>query len=172
MCRYTLYLHPAEPPRPVQEACYDGLDPLVSARFSTAAWGWHQETAVHLLHMILAGVFDRHPRLNIIIGHWGEMIPFYLTRLDEALPKGITGLSLNVSEYFRRNVYITPSGMFDMAQLSYCVDVLGADRILYAVDYPFIPNDKAVEFLENAPISREEKEKIAYKNAETLLRFT
>lgn len=108
----------------------------------------------------------------MIIGHWGEMIPFYLTRLDEALPKGITGLSLNVSEYFRRNVYITPSGMFDMAQLSYCVDVLGADRILYAVDYPFIPNDKAVEFLENAPISREEKEKIAYKNAETLLRFT
>lgn len=166
-----LYLHPAVPPRSVQTACYDGLDPLVSARFSTAAWGWHQETAVHLLHMILAGVFDRYPYLNMIAGHWGEMIPFYLSRLDEALPKGITGLALNISDYFRRNVYVTPSGMFDNNQLQYCINVLGADRILYAVDYPFIGNERASGFLEDSPLSQEDREKIAYKNAELLLKL-
>lgn len=166
-----LYLHPAVPPITVQRACYDGLNPLVSARFSTSAWGWHQETAIHLLHMILAGVFDCYPHLNIIAGHWGEMIPFYLSRLDQALPRGITGLALDISGYFRRNVYITPSGMFDMNQLRYCVQVLGADRILYAVDYPFIGNEKAAGFLEDAPLSQEDKEKIAYKNAELLLKL-
>ncbi len=81
----TIYLHPSYPPKAVQDACYAGLDPAVSARFATAGWGWHLETGTHALHMILSGVFDRYPGLQLILGHWGEMIPFYLDRFAEML---------------------------------------------------------------------------------------
>jgi predicted TIM-barrel fold metal-dependent hydrolase len=79
-------------------------------------------------------VFDRYPELQIILGHWGEMIPFYLDRLDEALPQRATNLDRTIGDYVRQNVYITPSGMFSQAQLRYCVGVLGTNRIVYSVD--------------------------------------
>lgn len=88
--KVPIYLHPAVSPRVVSDANYAGLDPLVSARFETSAWGWHQETAVHFLHLVLSGTLDRYPELQFILGHWGEMIPFYLDRLDEALPRTVT----------------------------------------------------------------------------------
>src|ERR1700761_6680302 len=88
-----LYLHPGFPPAEVSAQNYAGsLDPLVAARMQTSAWGWHQETAVHFLPLVLSGVFDQYPALQVILGHWGEMIPFYLDRLDEALPQAVTGL--------------------------------------------------------------------------------
>lgn len=164
-----LYLHPGCPPKAVTDACYGGLDPLVTARLSTPAWGWHQETAVHFLHLVLSGVFDRYPTLQIILGHWGEMVPFYLDRLDEALPQKLTGLERTVSDYVRQNVLITPSGMFSQAQLEYCIKVLGAGRILFSVDYPYIGNEGALPFLEAAAISQADKERIAHQNAERFL---
>lgn len=166
-----LYLHPAPPPRATSAENYDGLAPLVTARLQTAAWGWHQETAVHFLHLTLSGILDRYPELQFILGHWGEMIPFYLDRIDEALPPRITGLDRTFREYFTDNVFITPSGMFSHAQLRYCIDTVGADRILHAVDYPFIGNDDAAGFLEEATISEADKAKIAHRNAEHLLGF-
>lgn len=166
-----IYLHPAYPPREVRAANYDGLDPAVSGRFASAAWGWHQETAVHLLHMILSGVFDRHPRLQIIAGHWGEMIPFYLDRLGEALPRTLTRLERTVGEYMRENVYITPSGMFSQPQLEFCIKVLGIERILFSVDYPFIGNEGAVPFLEQADLTDRERAMIAHENTIKLLKL-
>ncbi|AHH19778.1 amidohydrolase [Nocardia nova SH22a] len=166
-----IYLHPGVPPVAVTEANYSGLDPLVVARFQTSAWGWHQETAVHFLHMVLSGVFDRYPELQIILGHWGEMIPFYLDRLDEALDPRVTKLDRTVGDYVRHNSYITPSGMFSQAQLQFCVETVGVDRILYSVDYPFIGNDGATAFLAEANLSEEDKQKIAHRNTEELLRL-
>lgn len=164
-----IYLHPGIPPRASTESNYAGLQPVVSTLFHTVAWGWHQETAVHFLHMMLSGVFDRYPNLQIILGHWGEMVPFYLERLDEALPRKVTKLDRTPADYFRHNVYITPSGMFSQAQLQYCVSLLGVDRILYAVDYPFIRNDGATEFLDNANLPTAAKHQIAHTNTEKLL---
>jgi hypothetical protein len=164
-----IYLHPGVPPRATSASNYAGFDPVVEARFQTAAWGWHQETAVHFLNLVLSGVFDRYPDLQIILGHWGEMIPFYLDRLDEALPRRATKLDRTIGEYVRQNVYITPSGMYSHAQLRYCVDTLGTHRILYSVDYPFIGNEGAAAFLDAADLPEAAKEDIAHGTAEKLL---
>lgn len=167
--KVPVYLHPALPPAAVTDAYYSGLDPLVTGRLQASAWGWHVETAGHFLHMALAGVFDRYPDLILILGHWGEMIPFYLDRIEDMLPQQITRLERPFSDYFRRNVYITPSGMFSQEQLQFCVRALGAERILFAVDYPFIGNEGAVPFLETAQLSAEERDLIAHGNSEKLL---
>jgi amidohydrolase family protein len=127
---------------------------------------------VHFLHLALSGVFDRYPDLQIILGHWGEMIPFYLDRLDEALPRRATKLDRTIGDYVRQNVYITPSGMFSQAQLRYCVDVLGTHRIMYSVDYPFIANEDAAAFLDAADLPQAAKEDTAHGTAQKLLGTT
>jgi uncharacterized protein len=109
-----IYLHPSFPPKAVQDACYAGLDPAVSASFATAGWGWHLETGTHALHMILAGVFDLYPTLQLILGHWGEMIPFYLARFDEALNPTTNYLQRPVADYFLQQMYAIPSGLFTL----------------------------------------------------------
>lgn len=166
-----IYLHPTIPSRAVQDAYYGGFNDAVNTRFATVAWGWHAETGIHALRMILGGVFDRYPKLQIILGHWGEMVPYFLARVNEALPPQATQLDRTFTEYFTNNAYVTPSGMFTLPPFMLAHQTLGADRILYAVDYPFIENDGAREFLENAPICPADKEKIAHGNAERLLKF-
>ena len=171
--RVPVYLHPAPPPLAVSEANYAGrLSPQVSTFLRLPAWGWHQETAAHFLHLTLAGVLDRYPDLQFILGHWGESIPFYLDRLDEALPQQVTELDRTMREYFRDNVFITPSGMFSQAQLRYCVDTVGVDRIMHAVDFPMLDNAGAVPFLTDSYLSDEDRTKIAHGNADKLLGLT
>lgn len=165
-----IYVHPAPPMTAVQKCYYDGLGEQLSARLSLYGWGWHHETGIQLLRMLLSGSFERFPNLRLIAGHWGEMVPFFLSRLDQALPQSVTNLSRTITETFRQNIYVTPSGIFDEPQLKFCMDVLGADRILHSVDFPFIGNEHARSFLENAPISERAKEQIAYLNAESLLK--
>ncbi|MCS2159048.1 amidohydrolase family protein [Scandinavium sp. H11S7] len=163
-----LYLHPGVPLPVVQQAYYSGFDPDVSARFSLFGWGWHCEPGVQLVRMMLAGVFERYPALQVISGHWGEMVPFFLARLDEMIPPSISGLPRTLAETFKQQVYVTPSGMFDLPHFQFIHQVVGADRIMYAVDYPYLNNQGARAFLENAPISLSDKEKIAHGNAEKL----
>lgn len=81
-----IYIHPGTPLPAVQDAYYARLDPVVSARLSVFGWGWHNEAGIQAIRMILSGVFERHPKLQIITGHWGELVPYYLARLDQALP--------------------------------------------------------------------------------------
>ncbi|MBQ8833606.1 MAG: amidohydrolase [Oscillospiraceae bacterium] len=164
-----IYVHPAAPMRNVQQSYYDGLGDELSARLSLYGWGWHHEAGIQVLRMILSGAFEKFPNLQLIAGHWGEMVPFFLSRLDQALPQSVTKLNRTLTETFRQNVYVTPSGIFDYPQLKFCIEVLGADRIIHSVDFPFISNEGARPFIENAPISDEEKEKIAHGNAEALL---
>lgn len=166
--RMPIYVHPGAPLKEVQQPYYGGLGDELSARLSLHGWGWHNEAGIQVLRTILAGTFERLPKLQLIAGHWGEMVPFFLSRIDQSVPPMVTKLEKTVTEYFKENVYVTPSGIFDYPQLKFCVEVLGADRIIHSVDCPFISNEGAKPFLENAPISEEEKELIAHLNAERL----
>lgn len=163
-----IYIHPGAPLKAVQEPYYGGLGDEVSARLSLHGWGWHNEAGIQVLRTILAGRFEQFPKLQLIAGHWGEMLPFFLSRLDQSMPQSVTKLDRTVTETFKENVYITPSGIFDYPQLKFCVEVVGADRIIHSVDCPFISNEGAKPFIENAPISDKEKRQIAYENAELL----
>lgn len=164
-----IYLHPAPPPPAVFEAYYSGLDADVSAALATAGWGWHAECGMHVLRMVVAGVFERFPALQVIVGHMGEGLPFSLARADDMLSPVIKGQGASVAETVQRNVHITTSGYTTAAPLQCALTVLGADRIMFSVDYPFADSATATTFLRDAPLSPADREKIAYGNATRLL---
>jgi uncharacterized protein len=120
------------------------------------------------LRLILSGVFERFPKLQVISGHWGEMVPFYLQRLDDAIPANVTGLSETITETYRNNVWVTPSGMFYRPHFDFIREVIGIDRLIWAVDYPYLTLDGTRKFLEGLPLTDEETRKIAHQNAERL----
>jgi predicted TIM-barrel fold metal-dependent hydrolase len=170
-----IYLHPMPPPKAVYDAYYAGFGDDVGFMLAAPAWGWHIETGLHALRLILAGVFDRFPALHIIIGHMGEAIPFMLTRIDDTLAGGTAldrpkiATELSVKEYFHRNFHLTISGLFTDPPLRCAIDTFGAERIMFAVDHPFSDGTKARRFLEQAAITDREREQIAHANAERLL---
>lgn len=166
-----LFLHPGLPFEQVQQSYYVGFSREVSARFSMFAWGWRNEAGVQLIRMILAGVFDKFPKLNVIMGHWGELVPYYLQRLDDSIPQEATGLKRTIVQTFQEQVYVTPSGMMSNPHFAFNQALVGVDRILFSVDYPYLSLNGARAWLENLPISQEDKEKIAYKNAEKLFKL-
>jgi uncharacterized protein len=167
--RVPIYLHPTYPAPPVAQAYYGGFAAPVSGVLATAGWGWHAETGLHALRLVLSGVFDRFPGLQVIIGHMGENIPFSLARADERLTPVATHLKRRVGEYFEQNFYITTSGYFTDPPLLCALMVLGAGRIMFSVDYPYSDNAAGRAFLDRAPISAADREKIAHGNAERLL---
>jgi predicted TIM-barrel fold metal-dependent hydrolase len=164
-----LYLHPGTAPRPVADILFGGLDPAVAGRLATNAWGWHAEAGLHALRMIAAGTFERHPGLRLIIGHCGEMLPFMLARIDQMLPPAVTGLPRLPSGYVHRNVWVTTSGMFSLPPVLCSIQVMGVDRVLFSVDYPFASNAAGRELLDALPLSPADKAKVAGGNAERLL---
>ena len=166
-----IYIHPAVPPASVWEAYYAGFDPAVSYALSTSSWGWHSEVGIHALRLILAGVFDRLPTLQIIIGHMGEMVPFMLARIDSTLTPVARHLQRKVPEYFLQNFYITTSGFFTEPPLLLALQIMGADRIIFSVDYPYSANEQGRVFLDTISISSADKEKISHLNAERLLKL-
>lgn len=159
-----LYIHPQSPLSTVRETYYNGFDAQLNAAFSTFGIGWHYETGIQLIKLIMSGIFDKFPTLKIITGHWGELVMFYLDRIDKL--SGIAKLERKISEYFKDNIYITSSGMFSHRYLQWAIDVIGVDHILFSTDYPFesAPNNGSRNFLENTELSREDKEKIANGN--------
>jgi uncharacterized protein len=166
-----IYIHPGVPPAAVREAYYSGFDPAVNFSLSTAGWGWHSEVGIHALRLILSGVFDRLPALQIIIGHMGEMIPFMLARINNVLTPVAKHLQRTVPDYFLQNFYITTSGFFTDPPLLLSLQTIGADRIIFSVDYPYSTNEQGRVFLESASISPADKEKISHLNAERLLKL-
>jgi hypothetical protein len=122
--------------------------------------------------MVLSGTFDQHPRLKIIIGHMGEGLPTMLARCDDFLSQRITGLPRSVSQTILDHVTITTSGFFSFPPFLAALLTFGADRILFSVDYPFSRNDIARKFLDDLPVSPDDKEKIAHGNADRLLKLT
>ena len=166
-----LYLHPAQPPSAVRSAWYDGLAAPVAGALATNAWGWHAEAGLHTLRLAASGVFARHPGLRVIIGHCGEMIPFMLDRVDDMMPRALTGLDAEMSEYIGRHVWVTTSGMFSLPPVLCAISVFGVDRVLFSVDYPFSPNRRGREFLDALPLSPTDRAKVAGLNAAALLRL-
>ncbi len=164
-----IYLHPTRPTEAVYNAYFSGLGDEVGRVLSTNAWGWHVETGMHALRIVLGGVFDRFPHLQMIIGHMGENIPFSLARADQALAPVTAHLERRVGEYFLQNFYITTSGYFTQAPLVCALMVFGADRIIFSVDYPFGDNRVARQFLDDADLSDSDRAKIAHGNVEALL---
>jgi len=167
--RAPLYLHPQSPLPGVRDAYYSGFTPPVNAAFATHRIGWHYDAGVQLLRLILSGVFDRFPDLQVIVGHWGEVVMFYLERID--LLSQFAGLPRPLSEYLRTNVYVTPSGMLSQRYLQWSKEIVGVDRILFSTDYPFEPASRAGarSFLEAADLSESEREGIASGNWERLV---
>jgi predicted TIM-barrel fold metal-dependent hydrolase len=167
-----IYIHPGIPSEKVREAHFDRLPGNFSFALAVSSWGWHMETAVHVLRLILSGALDRHPRLQIVIGHLGEAIPFMLDRIDEttaAEAKRLLGRSVRQS--LLDQVWITTSGFFTMVPFVAALMTFGADRIMFSVDYPFASNARARAFLDALPVSPADREKIAHGNADRLLRL-
>jgi len=167
-----LYLHPTPPPQPVIEASYVGnYTAEVTDRLATMAWGWHIETAIHTLRLILSGAFDRYPRLQLVIGHLGEALPFMLPRIDRNLPMAVTKLHRPIGAYLRENLHYTISGFnFTPTFLDLFLEV-GGNRIMFSADYPYGSMSQARTFLDQLPVSPADKVRIAHGNAEFLLRL-
>jgi uncharacterized protein len=163
-----IYLHPTPPPKPVIEASYGGFSPIVTDMLAEAAWGWHVETAIHVIRLILGGVFDKFPKLQIVIGHMGETLPFMMQRLD-VMPVAMTRLNRPVSFYLAENVHYTFSGFNFMPVFLNLMLQVGIDRIMFSTDFPYSSMTKARAFLEGLPLSSTDKAKIAHRNAERLL---
>lgn len=169
--RVPLYVHPFHPVPAVQQAYYGGFSPEVTTQFSLGGWGWHHEAGIHVLRLILSGAFERFPDLEVISGHWGEMVPFYLPRLDDVMPQNITGLSTTITDAYRGHVWITPSGMFYEPQFEFIAQTIGLDRVIWSVDYPYLTLDGTRRFLDGLCISDDDRHRIAHRNAEGLLRL-
>ncbi len=165
-----IYLHPTVPPKAVVDALYSGFSPAVSATFAAGGWGWHIETAVHLMRMVLGGVFDRHPNLQVVVGHLGEGLPFMLPRMNKNFPVQTTKLERSVGEYLRQNVHYTFGGFNFMPTFLNLLLEVGVDRIMFSVDYPYCPMQDSCSFLRHLPVSDPDRARIAHGNAERLLR--
>ena len=164
--RAPLYLHPQTPVAPVRAAYYSGLGKPVDEPFANFGLGWYYETGVQLLRLILAGVFDRHPDLQVVVGHWGEVVLFFVEHIAVMRSAGAR-LDRPLADYFRQNVWVTGSGLLSERYLRWTAELVGVDRIMYATDYPFTyqtdypllctSQGKARAFLEGAPLGDAEK---------------
>ena len=148
-----VYLHPHMPPPAVKEAYYSGLPGSASVAISTAGWGWHSETAIHILRMVLAGTFDKHPKLKMIIGHMGEGLPLMLARLDDVAAAHIRHLKRPISQQILEQVWLTTSGMFTQPPLLACLQTFGLDRTMFSVDFPYASNEQGAKFLSECTFS-------------------
>ena len=163
-----IYLHPTVPPKSVVDSLYGGLSPTVSGVFAAAGRGWHIETAIHLIRMILGGVFDRYPKLLVVVGHLGEGVPFMMPRLNKNLPMETTKLARPLAAYLRENVHYTFSGFnFPATFLDLLLEV-GVERIMFSADHPYGSMAEARVFLDHIPVSAADRERIAHGNAERL----
>jgi uncharacterized protein len=166
-----IYIHPHLPPDPVRQAYYAGLEPGASRVLESAAWGWHSETAVHLLRMVLAGMLDRHPRLRLIIGHMGEMLPVMLARIDEVTALDTDYLKRPVSRAILDQVWLTTSGIFSQPPFLAALQTFGIDRIMFSVDYPYASNSRGRDFLDGVALSPADMAKLTHGNADALLKL-
>ena len=164
-----VFIHPQIPQRAVREVYYSGFSEQIDTAFAAFGLGWHYEAGIQFVRLILAGVFDKYPDLQIILGHWGEVVLFYLDRLGSLAR--VAPLQRPIADYFRQNLYVTPSGMWSQSYLQRTLEVVGPERILFSTDYPYQyrPGRPGRSFLEEATLSPEQKELFAHENWERLI---
>jgi predicted TIM-barrel fold metal-dependent hydrolase len=166
-----IYVHPGLPPQSVREAYYDGLPGLTGFRLSSAAWGWHSETAIHVLRLVVSGALDRHPKLKIIIGHMGEGLAAMLVRSDKILSDQVKNLSRSVGQTIHEQVWVTSSGMFTRPPLDVALSVFGIDRVMFSIDYPYSTNRTGRDFLDELELAAADFDKFTHGVADHLLRL-
>ncbi len=167
-----IYLHPTGPPNAM-------IEPFLARGLDGAIYGFAVETGLHLLRIVLAGVFDRFPKLQIVSGHLGEGLPYWLFRIDFMHSRMVAGnryesvkkLERKPSEYIRQNMYVTSSGMAWEPPIRYAQNVLGVDRVLYAMDYPWQFVASEVTSMDQMAIGDEEKKMFYQTNAEKVFRL-
>jgi len=160
-----LYIHPRPSHNAVQ---YDSHPELTGA-----AWGFAPETATHALRIVYSGLFDRFPTAKLVLGHLGESLPFLAWRIQHGIdfsPNGRT-TKKRLSDYLAENIWVTTSGNFSTQALHCTMLTMGADRILFAADYPYEDYSEAGEFIDTVPIGESDRRKIAYGNAKALYRL-
>jgi predicted TIM-barrel fold metal-dependent hydrolase len=169
---FPIYLHPQSPPFAVRQAYYNGVHPAIDPIFNISGLGWHYETGVQALRLVMSGLFDRFPNLQIILGHWGEVVLFYLDRIDlmSKMASGAKVLKRPISDYFKSNIHVTPAGIYSQRYFRWACEVLGADRIMYATDYPYhLTKEQASRrFIEEAALSEDERDAVAHGNWDRL----
>ena len=163
-----LFIHPQIPQKAVRDTLYSGFSDLVDLGFATIGLGWHYEAGIQFVRLILAGVFDKYPDLQIILGHWGEVVLFYLERLTSL--GRVAKLQRPIADYFRQNLYVTPSGMWSQAYLQQALALLGPERLLFSTDYPYQykPGQPGRRFLEATGLSADHQALFAHGNWERL----
>ncbi|GGL22708.1 amidohydrolase family protein [Nocardia jinanensis] len=167
--RVPIYLHPTPPPPAVIEASYLGnYPPEVAQAFATSGWGWHIETATHVLRIVLSGVFDRFPDLQLVVGHMGEGLSFMMPRFEQVMSR-VVQLQRPVGEYFRTNLHYTFAAFNWTPTFLNLLLQVGVERILFATDHPYGSMETARAFLDRLPVAPADRERIAQHNAERLL---
>jgi 2,3-dihydroxybenzoate decarboxylase len=161
-----LYLHPGTPfqlPQSFQD----------HPELNGPIWGWTVDTATHALRLVFSGLFDRFPKLTIILGHMGEALPFLLWRMDTRYGElnNFRGLRKTPSKYIKENFVVTTSGVFSAEPLLCTLAALGEDHVLFSVDYPFESSLVAAQFMDTVSVPEHVREKINYRNARRVLRF-
>jgi predicted TIM-barrel fold metal-dependent hydrolase len=166
-----IYIHPAVPHEVVADIYYKDYIKDFPA-FLTAGWGFTVEAATQGIRLVLSGVFDAYPELKIIMGHLGESLPFLLWRIDHSLARqGNRKMQSSFRDYFCKHFWITTSGNFSNPALLCCVMEMGADRIIFSVDFPFVANKLGTDWIPHIPLCEEDKVKILSGNVERLLRL-
>jgi uncharacterized protein len=165
-----LFIHPQIPQRAVRDIYYSGFNDQIDTAFAAFGLGWHYEAGIQFVRLILAGVFDKYPDLQIILGHWGEVVLFYLERLGSLAR--VSHLQRPIADYFKQNLYVTPSGMWSQSYLQRTLEVVGSERILFSTDYPYQyrPGRPGRLFIDEAALSLEQKELLAHGNWERLVK--
>jgi uncharacterized protein len=163
-----VFIHPQIPSSELRDAAYRGLDPLTDLGLASFGWGWHMDAGLAALRLILRGTFDRHPDLQLVLGHWGEMLLFWMDRADSL--SGIAKhLERRVADYITTNIHVTSSGMLQERLLRHALDFTSPDRVLFSTDYPFHrPDATAVGRFFDAIPDPADRSKIASGNATAL----
>lgn len=164
-----IYLHPRDPHPAVLKAYFEGYEDL-----AFAAWGFAMEACSHFLRLVFSGVFDAYPKLTVILGHLGEGLPFWLDRLQDHTLEATKrrGLKKTARQYLTENLVVTCSGQFSTPAFLCTLMAFGIDNLMFSADWPYESNRVAVDFLNQLPLSQSDKEKIAHRNAERILRLS
>jgi predicted TIM-barrel fold metal-dependent hydrolase len=166
-----IYIHPHLPPDPVRQAYYTGLPEGAGRVLESAAWGWHSETAIQVLRLVLSGTLDKYPKLKLVIGHMGEMLPVMLARIDDVGALDSDHLKRTVSRTITDQVWVTTSGIFTQPPFIAALQTFGIDRLMFSIDYPYAANMQGRKFLDEVALSPTDMVKLTHGNADALLKL-
>ena len=166
-----IYVHPHLAPEAVRQAYFSDLQQGAGRVLEAAGWGWHSETAIHVLRLVLSGTLDKHRRLKLIIGHMGEMLPMMLDRIDAVFALDIEHLQRPISRTILDQVWLTTSGVFNEPPFLAALLTFGIDRIMFSVDFPYAPNSKGRAFLDRIALAPDDMAKLTHRTADALLRL-